>query len=292
MNKLIKIFFIIAIITSDVSILTAQPITWQKNFGGPQDESSRFGIQTFDGDYVILYLKIGGKGGTYLLDLDQYGVERWNKKIDSLGTGGYIQQTNDEGFILCGATSEKGSLVKVDRFGNLIWNKSFHVNNQNTQFRKVKIIDSGDLLICGNNSFFPEKALVMKLDSLGNVVWQKILNYPDEAEATDITINNDRYIYFAGGIKVNNYYKTLFAKMNSEGDLLWFNYIGSQGQGDSQYGNSIVSESNKELFISGPYQHFFSTQAHFTKIDSAGKVIFQNVIPQTNFSNSMCKTSN
>jgi hypothetical protein len=297
MNKIMKIILIFVSLIINYAILNAQVIMWQKNFGGLQDESSRYGIQTFDGGYVILYLKIGGNGGTYLLDLDQYGVERWNKKIDSVGTGGYIQQTNDEGFIICGAksekgSSEKGSLVKVDRFGNLIWNKSFHVNNQNTQFRKVKIIDSGDLLICGNNSFFPEKALVMKLDSLGNIIWQKILNYPDEAEATDIIINNDKFIYFAGGIRVNNYYMTLFAKMNSEGDFLWFNFIGSQGQGDSQYGNSIVSESNKELLISGPYQHFYSTQAHFTKIDSAGNVIFQNILPQTNFSNNMCRTSN
>lgn len=291
MKTLLKIFLLGIIILSEVSMLSAQSITWQKNFGGPDSETSRFGIQTSDGDYVILYLKIGANGGTYLLDLDPFGNERWTKRIDSIGTGNYIQQTNDGGFIICGGNGN-GLLVKTDRSGNLVWNKTFSVNGQNTQFKKVKIIDSGNLLVCGIVSFLPVKALVMRLDSLGNFIWQTILNYPDDADASDILIDNDGFIYFTGGIKVNNYYKTLFAKLNSYGDFLWFNYIGNEGFGDSQGGNSIVSGSNIELFISGPLSHSFNTRAHFTKIDSSGNVIFQNQIPQTAFSNSMCNSSN
>ncbi|MBL8008862.1 MAG: hypothetical protein JNJ56_15175, partial [Ignavibacteria bacterium] len=291
MNKFIKMFFIIAIITTDISILTAQPITWQKIFGGPQSESSRFGIQTSDGDYVILYLKIGGNGGTYLLDLDPYGNEKWNKKIDSIGTGNYIQQTNDGGFIMCGGSNGKGIIVKTDRSGNLIWNNSYYVNNQNTQFAKIKIIDSGNLLICGNVAISPIKALVMKLDSLGNVIWQTILNYVEDAAVEDIITINDGYLYLTGDVRRNNIGMTLFAKINSQGKFLWFNSIGTQGQGDSQAGISIASGSNSELLITGPYHFSFSTQAHFTKFDSSGNVIFQKVIPQAAFSNSMYKTS-
>ena len=290
MKTLLKIFLLCIIILSEVSMLKAQSITWQRIFGGPQDESSRYGIQASDGDYIILCLKIGSNGGTFLLDLDPYGNERWTKRIDLIGTGNYIQQTEDGGFIICGGNGN-GLLVKTDRSGNLIWNKSFSVNNKNTGFTKVKSIDSGNFLVCGHVSFLPGKALIMKMDSLGNVIWQEILDYSGESGASDITINSDGNIYFTGAIQVNNYYKTLFAKLNSNGDFLWFNYYGTEGLGDLQAGNSIVSESNSELFISGPYQYFFSTQAHFTKIDSAGKVIFQNVIPQANYANDMCKTS-
>ena len=292
MKTLLKIFLLLILLISNLSILKAQSITWQKNFGGPDSESSRFGIQTSDGDYVILYLKIGENGGTYLLDLDPYGNERWNKKINLIGTGVYIQQTNDGGFIMCGASTDDGTLVKTDRLGNLVWNRSYHINNQSTQFQKVKIIDSGNLLVCGIVSFFPVKALVMRLDSLGNFIWQSILNYPDEADAFDIITDNYGFIYFTGGIRINNSYKTLFSKLNSKGEILWFKYYGSEGFGDSQGGNSIVSGNNNQLFISGPLSYSFNTRAHFTKIDSSGNVIFQNQIPQTAYSNSMCNSSN
>lgn len=51
-----------------------------------------------------------------------------------------------------------------------------------------------------------------------------------------------------------------------------------------------MAESNRELFVTGSFAHFYSSQAHFTKIDSSGNVIFQNILVQTNNTISMCKT--
>ncbi|MBL8008610.1 MAG: hypothetical protein JNJ56_13895, partial [Ignavibacteria bacterium] len=292
MKLLLKILLFIFIISSNISILTAQPITWQKIIGGPQDESGQFGIQTYDGDYIILNTKVAADGGPYLLNIDQYGNEMWNRIIDTLSTCKCIQQTNDSGFIVSGSKNNKGILIKTDRIGNVIWKKLYSINNRATAFTMLRVSESSNILVCGYTSFFPVKAFVMNLDPLGNIIWQSILNYGGDAFAEDLIINNDSNIYLTGDISVNSFSKTLIAKMDSQGIFFWFKSFGLEGEGDSQVGKSIVAESNRELFISGPFDHFFSAQAHFTKIDSSGNVIFQNVLSQTNNTNSMCRTIN
>ena len=284
-------FFIIAILTSDVSILNAQTITWQKIFGGPLTEVGRYGIQTYDGSYIILNSVSGStNGGPYLLCLDQYGNQIWNKIIDTSSTCTCIQQTKDSGFIISGSKNNNGLLIKTDRSGNVIWKRYFSPNNYITLFTKVRVTETGNFIICGFASFFPTKAFVLKTDSLGNLMWQNFLIYGGNADAEDLTTDNKGNIYFTGGITVNNFIKTLFAKLNSEGEFIWFNYYGSEGNGDAQGGYSIVSESSRELFLAGVYKNSSSTKAHFTKIDSSGKVIFQNILPQTFSAEDMCRT--
>ncbi|MEO8209823.1 MAG: T9SS type A sorting domain-containing protein [bacterium] len=291
MKTFLKIFYIVFLFASSSDVFS-QIITWNRVYGGPQQESGLYGIQTFDGGYMILSFIQGANGGTYLLNLDPYGVQRWYKKVDSIGTGICIQQTKDSGFIICGSRSSRGVLVKVDRSGNLIWNKYYFPNNKYTAFRKIRIIESSNFLVCGFISFFPTKAYVLKTDSLGNVIWQNFLIYGNDADAEDITTNTDGFIYLTGGINVNNHIKALVAKFDSKGEFIWFKSYGSEGKGDSQSGSSVVSQSNRELFVSGSYSDFYSSEAHFTKFDSSGNVIFQNVLPQTYYSSSMCKASN
>ena len=284
-------FFIIAILTSDVSILNAQTITWQKIFGGPLTEVGRYGIQTYDGSYIILNSVSGStNGGPYLLCLDQYGNQIWNKIIDTSSTCTCIQQTKDSGFIISGSKNNNGLLIKTDRSGNVIWKRYFSPNNYITLFTKVRVTETGNFIICGFASFFPTKAFVLKTDSLGNLMWYKFLIYGDDADAEDLTTDNDGNIYFTGGITVNNFIKTLYAKLNSNGEFIWYHSYGSEGNGDLQAGTSIVSESNEKLFLSGIYESNFSKKAHFTKIDSSGKIIFQNILQQTISANDMYRT--
>ena len=47
-------FFIIAILTSDVSILTAQPITWQKTYGYGSIEYGFSIVQTGDEGFIAV----------------------------------------------------------------------------------------------------------------------------------------------------------------------------------------------------------------------------------------------
>lgn len=218
-HKSLKIFLLSLFILSAFSILNAKTITWQKNIGGPQDESGRYGIQSNDGDYIILNSKVAADGGPFLLNLDQYGNEMWNRIIDTLSTCKCVQQTKDSGFIVSGSKNNQGILIKTDRSGIVKWKKLYSINNRETAFKMLRITESGNILVCGYSSFFPVKAFVINLDSLGNIIWQSVLNYGGDVFAEDLIINNDSNIYLTGDISVNSYTKTLIAKMDIQGSF-------------------------------------------------------------------------
>ena len=123
-------------------------IVWEKNFGGSKDDFLAFIQQTNDGGFIL-------SGSTQSSDGDitnNKGLnDYWMVKIDGLGNleweknfGGSdndflssIEQTNDNGYFLCGLTySSDGDVttllgsgdfwvIKTDSIGNLEWEKTF-----------------------------------------------------------------------------------------------------------------------------------------------------------------------
>lgn len=291
MRYIIKIFFLLTLILFSAESLSAQAVTWQRVFPSPQPDYGRDGIQTFDGGFIITAARQSIGGGNFLLKLDSYGNEEWSKIIDSVGLSISIKQTKDSGYILAGGSSGFAMLTKTDRLGNVLWKKLYTIDNNGSTFRKVKISKKGDFILCGVISF-PPKAFVVKTDSNGNVIYNlSFSNNSYSANAYDINESNDGSIYLTGLTVVNNKSKTLIAKISDNFQLHWVKSFGTEGKGDAQSGISIIPYSDTELFLTGSYSFFYSTEVHFTKIDSSGNVIFQNILPQVNESNSMCKTS-
>lgn len=292
MNAIAKILFVFAAWLLTNNLTKAQIITWSRVYGGSSPEYGRYGIQTFDGGYIITASRHSQGYGNLLLKLNSYGIEEWSRIIDTVGLGICIQQTKDSGYILAGGSSGFAMLQKTDKSGNVLWKRLYTINNEGSTFSKVKITSSGDLIMCGVISF-PSKAFVVKTDSNGEVI--NNLSFPYNtfpADAYDICESNDRFFYLTGIAEVNNKVKTLIAKISSNIQLMWTKSYGTEGEGDSQAGVSIISDSDTDLFLTGQYSYFYSSEAHFTKIDSSGNVIFQNVLHQTNSSNEMCKTKN
>ena len=283
--KILIIFFLI----SDIAF--PQAVTWQRVYPTPQPDYGRDGIQTLDGGYIIVAVDQSSNGTAKLLKLDSFGNEEWTRIIDSLGTVVSIKQTVDSNFIIAGDGNNKGLLIKTDKLGNLIWKKYYSINNDLAGFTKIKLLSNSDFLTCGVISF-PAKVYLVRTDSSGTVIWQRSFsNGVYDAFAYDIIKSNDEKVYFTGSSIVSGHSKTIIGKTSLIGDSLWIKNYGSDGKGDGQLSVSIVDESNTEFFLTGYYSDFYSTEAHFTRIDSSGNVIFQNILPQTNFANSMCKTS-
>ena len=291
MKFFIKIFLVLLIFISNLNLLKAQPITWQRVYPSAQPDFGRDGIQTLDGGFIIVAINQSPKGTAKLLKLNRYGNEDWTRIIDSMGTVVSIQQSTDSNFIIAGDGNNKGIIIKTNNLGNLIWKKNYSINNELAGFTKVKLLSNNDYLLCGVISF-PPKAFLVRTDSSGGVVWQRSFsNGPNNAFASDIIKSKDDHIYFTGFSTVSGHPKTIIGKTSFTGDSLWIKSYGSEGKGDAQSSISIIPESNTELFLTGYYSDFYSSEAHFSKIDSSGDLIFQNVLPQTNESNSMCKTT-
>ena len=156
--------------SSDVYLIktdSAGNMLWNKTFGGPGFDQGWSVQQTTDGGYIITGNKgySTGDSDLYLVKTDSAGNMLWNKTFGGSGSdiGWSIQQTNDGGYIIAGATYSFGAvsgdvyLVKTDIAGNMLWSKTFGGSGWDVG-ESVQQTDDGGYIIAGNLQSFGESS--------------------------------------------------------------------------------------------------------------------------------------
>lgn len=124
---LLFILFYILILTN-INAQNTQN-TWQKTFGGKNNERAFSIQQTKDGGYIVVgYTDSFGAGNRdfYIIKLDNNGNKIWDKTFGGKDKDWAfsIQQTNDGDHIIAGFTSSFGAggedfyILKLDSSGN------------------------------------------------------------------------------------------------------------------------------------------------------------------------------
>ena len=112
---------------TDLGTIKPEP-TWEKTYGGPKRDEGRCIQQTSDGGFIIIgnTSSFGsGESDVYLVRIDNNGEKKWAKTFGGIkyDWAGSVQQTNDGGFILAGATHSFGAgmedvyLIRTDGNG-------------------------------------------------------------------------------------------------------------------------------------------------------------------------------
>lgn len=270
----------------------SQTITWQHVYDTPVSDYGLDGVSSYDGGYVVLYKLAEQFGGTRLLTLDAFGKQVSSSIVDSTSIGTCIIQTKDSGYIISGYNSA-GRLIKLDKFFNVIWARSYFINNQQAILRKVIELPDGDFLACGDASVFPLNAYVLRTDSSGILMWQ--FQYSLSSSFTiayDICFSMDSYIYFTGVVSENGVAKTLVCKLDESGKTIWKTKYGTTGKGDGQAGLGIRPEVPEYLYLCGTSTLRYSYDGHFTKIDSSGNIIYQKLYDTADEYRSFVERSN
>jgi len=214
-------------------------IMWQKCLGGSSSERANSIQQTYDGGYIVA----GGSGSN---DGDvsgnNGGGDCWVVKLNSLGDivwqkclGGSssdlaysIQQTYDSGYIVAGISKSTDGdvsgyhwtvggddpdywVVKLDSFGNILWQKCLGGYGADEAHSIQQISDGGYIVtgssssnngdVSGNNG--SSDYWVVKLNSVGNIVWQKCLggSFDDHAFSAQQTVDGG---YIVAGYSGSN----------------------------------------------------------------------------------------
>jgi len=155
-------------------------IEWEKSLGGSNYEYAYSGIETDDGNYLIVGMTssedgdfITHHGGPSELDPTQYyNHDSWVAKINSSGEtlwvkcfGGIeleeftdIKMTNDGNFIICGftlssdgdITNNNGSvdawIVKINADGDIIWQNCYGTTN-NDKAKRIEVVNDGYVIL-------------------------------------------------------------------------------------------------------------------------------------------------
>ncbi|MDO6676548.1 hypothetical protein Q4517_13450 [Tenacibaculum sp. 1_MG-2023] len=244
-------------------------VVWKKNTGFSGADQGFSIIQTSDGGYFvgsILDVTASGGLGNSKQAAKHAGGDYWGIKLNT--NGGiewrkYFGGTNTDtcydiaeatdGYLLIGSSdsndvdikNNKGSydfwVVKIDKSGNLLWEKSFG-GTEIDEARAITKTNDGNFIIVGDTRSSDKDISqnnggadlwAIKITSQGKLLWQK--NYGgssfDVGRSIKKTSNGDFLISGSSRSADNNFTNkgqndALIMKIDTDGNLLWQKTIG------------------------------------------------------------------
>ncbi|MFC1971375.1 hypothetical protein ACFLV0_05575, partial [Chloroflexota bacterium] len=173
--------------TPSQTTTSIQAVSWQKTYGGSEDEEGISVQQTTDDGYIIAGWTESygaGKHDFYLLKTDVYGNKQWSQTFGGSGydSANSVQQTTDGGYVVAGYTESYGTgdgyddyyLVKTDEHGKEQWSQTYGGPDDQTAY-SVKQTADGGYIVAGttySSSPCPDFYLV-KTDEHGKEQWSQ-----------------------------------------------------------------------------------------------------------------------
>ncbi len=234
----------------------APAVAWSQTYNGISLNGANSVVQTNDGGYALTgSADVANNISTtiwkpWLIKTDSNGMMLWNQTY----TEGldYIEpyslaKTSDGGYmILCGTNTNVGNpcyrLIKTDSNGNMLWNKTYAVNQFDALGSVIQTTDGGYAFIgtmsqLGNSNSY---AMLIKTDSQGNMLWNKTYGglYSNEADSFVQNIDGGYTITGASSPSGNN--EAWLFRTDLNGNILW----------SKTYGMGLDASSNRLILTS------------------------------------------
>jgi len=157
-------------------------VVWDKTFGGSENDEAHSIIQTEDGGYVVTGFTVSedtGDRDIWVIKLDKDGNKVWDKTLGGTSEdwANSIIQTKDGGYMVAGWTSLMGAgktdvwIVKLDKRGDLVWDKTFG-GSENDEAHSIIQTEDGGYAVAGwtkSKGAGNSDVWVLKLDENGNL---------------------------------------------------------------------------------------------------------------------------
>jgi hypothetical protein len=210
-------------------------IEWQRSLGGSDEDIGYAIVQTSDGGYIVAGSSssvdgnvTGNHGGLdyWVVKLNFEGKIEWEKSLggSSLDRANDIQQARDGGYIILGqsysnngdATGNHGNndfwVVKLNVFGDLIWQKSLGGSNDDYGRSIFQTDDNGYVMVgrtqsndgdvIGNDG--GADLWLVKLSEFGDFEWQKSFGGTKAETGHSVQQTSDGGFILTGQAKSNN----------------------------------------------------------------------------------------
>ncbi|MFH1130414.1 MAG: hypothetical protein V1754_03705 [Pseudomonadota bacterium] len=206
-------------------------------------------VQTQDNGFVVVgkttQNDIGGHNAL-VLKLDAFGQIQWGKTLGGIfnETAYSVIETPDSSLLLSAQTSSFGAgnedmwIIKLDKNGHIIWQKSLGGKETDWAHSIVSTTDGGFVVAGHTSSFGGALMWIVKFNANNEIVWQKTLGNPPNTEysASAIIETKDNGLVVVGKTSL----KMFVAKLDADGNPIWQKLVGSSLGWDTA---SSVSET-------------------------------------------------
>jgi hypothetical protein len=236
---------------------------WEKTFDKDENDAAYSIIQTKDGGYAIAGssgFKLWGEADCWVIKLDAKGDMEWENSFGGTGWDEIfsIVQTKDGGFVTTGSVWSKGAgrgdvyLLKLNKNGDLVWDKTFGGSEDDEAYSIIKTED-GDYMVAGftvTEDTGDRNIWVIKLDKNGNKVWDRTFGGTSEDWANSIIQTEDKGYMVAGWTKSMGAGKTdvWIVKLNKSGNLVWDKTFGGS---ENDEAHSIIQTDDGGYIVAG-----------------------------------------
>jgi hypothetical protein len=289
---IIILFLVIGIATNAQS-----PKKFYCRYGGNGYDEGNDVKQTLDGGYIITGSTSSiGQGNTdmYLLKLDSMGQVKFQKTFGGVSNeiGKSIVQLADSSYVMAGYTSSSGVggydmfLVKADKTGNLIWQKTYGGSDWDFANSMDTTADGGFIIAGTTYSYGKGNAdgFVIKTDANGDTTWTKTFGGLKDDEFKSVIQTSD------GKYALTGYTKS-FNDSLGDGWIIRIDqngiatYTTSVGGLYSDVLNDVVELTNTNLYYVGSnksYKNGINTVNWRYSINSSNGLVLDDYIGNTN----------
>ncbi|MBA7669952.1 hypothetical protein ES703_78092 [subsurface metagenome] len=208
---------------------------WTIVFEEYEEGSGRDVRQTIDDGYIMVGTsKSIGKDdeNIFCIRTDSIGNTIWAKKYagDKTAYGSSIELTDDDGFIIAGATSSFGIghenlyLMRIDENGEKLWERTYGEEFR-SEAKDIRRTSDGNFIITGWIVMQDYKVYLLKVDNEGNCIWSKKYGCDGNFGAGGWSVketSDSGYVIIGDATE-----KSYIIKTDSLGDTLWMKEIGS-----------------------------------------------------------------
>jgi hypothetical protein len=238
------------------------PSKWYNKFGGYGVDIG-YGIkETYKRNYIAVGSTSSfdvGSIDAYMVLIDSMGVKVWEKTFGGALADvakSVIVNPVDSGFIFAGYTSSFGFggydvyVVRTDKNGNMIWQKSFGAVDWDFG-NEIVLAPDGNVIICGytySMGYGKKDGYLLKVNSTnGGLMWQKYYGGAEDDEFRSLRIIASSTLVLTGETKSYNDVTgdIYFLKTDLNGDSLLYRSYGLKNEED--FGNSII----QNIYLNG-----------------------------------------
>lgn len=243
------------LVTILVATSAPTPVTFEKTFGGKDDDLAKAVVETSDG-----YL-IAGKSKSfsshrdfdaYLIKIDHNGNKVWSKTYG----GTRDEDANDiinygMGAVFVGSTKTFGNqdksfyINRISKKGSHIWRKAYFLDGDDEYTGSSIVTDGRSLTIAGTELHLgfttsDVSPLVLQTNGGGKRIWEHYLGGRKKDFANKIIYTGDGYLVVG---KTESYghgdFDMYMIKLNKKGKWQWYNAFGG---GDDDTANDVIDQ--------------------------------------------------